>query len=134
MTASVQERRQELEAAHPVWHPMTLSDALDRAAARYPDRPLILSDSRTYTYAELRDWSRRLAAGLVALGVQPGEHVAIVLANYPEFVALSWCSHGTGTAARERENWRRSSRAAVPPSWRSSTVVSVRGHLSPPPM
>jgi fatty-acyl-CoA synthase len=99
MRASVQERRQALEAAHPAWHPMTLSEALDAAAARYPERPLILTDERIYTYAEVREWSRRLAAGLIAIGVQPGEHVALVLANYPEFVALKFAVARAGAVA-----------------------------------
>jgi fatty-acyl-CoA synthase len=99
MTASVRERRQALEAAHAAWHPATLSEALDAAATRYPERPLILTDGRTYTYAEVREWSRRLAGGLIASGVQPGDHVALVLANYPEFVALKFAIARAGAVA-----------------------------------
>lgn len=40
--APVDERRSALEAAHPVWRPTTIAGALDAAAARHPDRPLIL--------------------------------------------------------------------------------------------
>lgn len=90
ISASVPERRRALEASYPVWEPMTLSQTLDAATARHPDRPLILTDERTYTYRDVSEWSRRLAAGLVTLGVGPGEHVALVIANYPEFVALKF--------------------------------------------
>jgi fatty-acyl-CoA synthase len=93
------ERRAALESNHPAWHPRTLAGALDAAAARYPDRPLILTDERSYTYAEVRDWSRRLAAGLVASGVAAGEHVAMVMANYPEFVALKFAIARAGAVA-----------------------------------
>jgi fatty-acyl-CoA synthase len=99
MTASVQERRQALEAVHPAWHPTTLSKALDAAATRYPERPLILTDDRTYTYSEVQEWSRRLANGLIASGVQPGQHVALLLANYPEFVALKFAVARAGAVA-----------------------------------
>ncbi len=35
----------------------------------------------------MKAWSERLAAGLVQTGVRPGEHVGLLMANYPEFVA-----------------------------------------------
>jgi fatty-acyl-CoA synthase len=95
----VSERRQALEARYPVWPALTLSQALDAAAARHPDRPLIMGAPRAHSYAEMRDWSRRLAAGLVALGVGPGEHVAVVMANYPELVALKFAIARTGAVA-----------------------------------
>jgi fatty-acyl-CoA synthase len=97
--SDVQSRRQALEARHPVWEERTLAQALDAAAERYPGRPLILTAEREWTYAEVVGWSRRLAAGLVALGVQPGDHVAIVMANYPEFVALKFAIARAGAVA-----------------------------------
>ena len=99
MTASVDARREALQAAHPTWRPMTLSQALDVAAARHGDRPLILTEERSYTYAEVRDWSVRLATGLIASGVASGDHVAMVLANYPEFVALKFAIARAGAVA-----------------------------------
>lgn len=99
MTASVQERRQALEAAHPAWRAMTLAQALDEAAARYPDRPLILTDEDALSYRDVHERSVRLAAGLVARGVRPGDHVAVVMANYPEFVALKFAIARAGAIA-----------------------------------
>ncbi len=99
MTASVAERRRALESAHPSWRPTTLAHALDAAARRYPERPLILTDERAYTYTEVREWSYRLACGLIASGVRPGEHVALILANYPEFVALKFAIARAGAVA-----------------------------------
>jgi fatty-acyl-CoA synthase len=97
--SDVQSRRAALETRHPVWVQRTLSQALDAAAAAHPDRPLILGHERGWTYAEVVAWSRRLAAGLVALGVQPGDHVAMVMANYPEFVALKFAIARVGAVA-----------------------------------
>lgn len=84
----VEARRAALEAAHPAWRPTTIAGALDAAAARFGDRPLILSDAGDHTYAEVNAAADRLAAGLVALGVETGDHVAMVMANYPEFVMV----------------------------------------------
>ncbi|MFZ0040263.1 MAG: AMP-binding protein [Solirubrobacteraceae bacterium] len=96
---SVSERRGALEAAYPAWPQLTLSEALDAAAARHPNRPFVIGVQRTYSYEEVREWSRRLAAGLVALNVSPGEHVAVVMANYPEFVALKFAIARAGAVA-----------------------------------
>ncbi len=82
------ERRAELEARFPAWVPRTLSDVFDAAVEEFADRPLVITDTATYTYRDIQEWSTRIAHGLVSSGVRPGEHVAIVLANYPEFVAV----------------------------------------------
>jgi fatty-acyl-CoA synthase len=69
---------------------MTLSQALDAAVAQFADRPLVITDARTYSYREIQEWSVALAAGLVERGVQSGDHVAVVLANFPEYVAVKY--------------------------------------------
>jgi fatty-acyl-CoA synthase len=84
----VADRQRALEAQYAPWQPRTLDQLLAHVARRHPDRDFVVTDARTWTYAEMDAWVDRLAAGLVAVGVQPGEHVAVVLANYPEFVAL----------------------------------------------
>ena len=88
MLPSPSERRRLLESTFPVWGAATIAQRFDQAAARHPERPLIIVDERRYSYREVIDWSRRLAAGLIASGVRAGEHVAILLANYPELVAV----------------------------------------------
>src|SRR5262249_26324672 len=55
------------------------ADRLSRAAVLFEDRRL--------TYAELRDETVRLGEVLHALGVRPGDRVAILLADSPEFIA-----------------------------------------------
>jgi fatty-acyl-CoA synthase len=96
--AALTERRAALEARHPVWVPRTLHAALDDAAARWPDRPYVITDEAVYSYAEIRDRSLRLARALVAAGVRPGEHVALEMANYPEFVVGKFAISRTGAA------------------------------------
>ena len=82
------ERRAELEARFPAWVPRTVSDVFDAAVEEFADRPLVITDAATYTYRDIQERSTRIAHGLVSSGVRPGEHVAVVLANYPEFVAV----------------------------------------------
>src|SRR3954452_24093284 len=41
--APAAERRARLDARHPAWTPMTLSQALDAAAEDFADRPLVIA-------------------------------------------------------------------------------------------
>ena len=84
------DRRRALAARFPTWTPRTLSQALDHAVLEFADRPLVIADDRTLTYADVQAWSRRLAAGLVELGVEAGDHVALVLPNHPEFIPVKF--------------------------------------------
>ena len=40
------------------------------------------------TYAELDDKASRVAAALVALGLRPGDHVALCATNSPEWIVF----------------------------------------------
>src|SRR5260370_16464652 len=93
------ERRQRLADLFPVWNKATLSQFFDAMADRYPQRPLILCDDRAYSYREIMQWSRRLASGLVACGVRNGSHVALILGNFPEFVAVKLAIARIGATA-----------------------------------
>jgi fatty-acyl-CoA synthase len=96
---SVRSRQEALEAIWRPWKMRTLASVLSEVAQRYPDREFVITDTRSFTYAQMREWVGRLAAGLLALGIRPGEHVAIVLANYPEFVALKFAIAQIGAVA-----------------------------------
>ena len=76
-----------------------MAELLDAVSEDHPDRPLVITDDRTYSYRDMQEWSARLAAGLRASGVQPGEHVALVMANYAEFVALKFAIARVGAVA-----------------------------------
>ncbi len=67
---------------------------LDEVAGRFAgnealvfDDPLSGGNTVRWTYQELRDQARQMAAALVAAGVEPGNRVAILLGNRPEAVA-----------------------------------------------
>lgn len=92
----MQERRAALVGRFPVWKPATLHGMLDRIAAEFPERIYIATDERQWTYAQVRAWSERLAAGLVDSGVARGDRVAVVMANYPAFIALKYAISRAG--------------------------------------
>ena len=65
---------------------MRLHDILELNARRRGSSPALVSqDGRCQTFAELCDRSLRLASALAADG-QPGDHVAILADNQPEYV------------------------------------------------
>lgn len=65
---------------------MLLSEILD-AAGRAPDQTGLIYGDRRWTFAELRDRVHSVAAGLSRLA-EPGDRVAILSENTPEFVEL----------------------------------------------
>ncbi len=57
---------------------------LHRAALAHPDRAATVYGGTRRGWAEVRDRCRRLAAALRALGIGPGDTVAVMAANTPE--------------------------------------------------
>ncbi len=54
-----------------------------------PDRPFLLTEYSSTSFAEAEDQTNRLAAGLAKLGVAPGDRVVLLLSNRPELVLLT---------------------------------------------
>src|SRR4051794_6746093 len=64
---------------------------------RHPDRTAVVElDGPEATYAELWERARRIAGGLRARGVQPGDRVAVRLPNGLAWVLAFWGSHLAG--------------------------------------
>ena len=79
------------------WSPAdTLSRWLVRAAAEAPDTPAIAGDGQSLTYGELSARVAALAGGLKALGLGPGDVVAVQLPNRAEYLVsyLAICAIG----------------------------------------
>ena len=92
-------RRSDLEARHRPWRPQTLPGLLDAVAAQFPDRPFVIGEEETLSYASLADRSAALARGLIARGVQAGERVALVMPNGPDMIAARFAVARAGAVA-----------------------------------
>ncbi len=66
----------------------TLCDLLDRRAIEHPARDVLVFPAATVSYAELAARADMVARGLLALGIQAGETVGILLPNSPDSIAL----------------------------------------------
>ena len=65
---------------------ITLPQLLGQTAAKSPDHPALLYFGAKISYRQLQDHVNRLAAGLQAMGVKPGDRVALLMPNCPQFV------------------------------------------------
>lgn len=71
----------------------TLGSLLDTAVQRYGEREALTFNSERWTFAELGHEADRVAKGLIARGVQPGDRVAVWMTNRPEWIfALFGCA------------------------------------------
>jgi len=59
----------------------TVGDLLDAAAERRPEGTAVVFEGRRRTYGQLRDRVDRLADGLLAAGLRPGDRMALFLDN-----------------------------------------------------
>jgi len=64
---------------------LNLSVILEDNARRYPDRPAFTLGDTAFTYKQINSYANRVASALKALGIMPGEKVAMCLPNIPQF-------------------------------------------------
>ena len=65
-----------------------LADIIAEQAGLTPDAPALLSDRESFTFGQLDDRARRWAAWAMAQGLKPGDCVALLMSNRPEYVAI----------------------------------------------
>jgi fatty-acyl-CoA synthase len=77
---------------------ITVSDVLDEAAARWPDRDaLVVTDQNVrWSWKELRERARALAAGLLATGLSPGDRIGMLAPNRAEWLLAQFGSAYAG--------------------------------------
>ncbi len=75
---------------------VTLAEALTKTAKKFPDNPALLFQGTKITFKELDDMVSRFAAGLVAIGVKPGDKVALLLPNLVQTVVATYGSFRAG--------------------------------------
>ena len=87
-----------------LWEGLTVAEMVARSARRHPAKIAVVYGERRITYEELVAESRRLAFGLLELGLKPLDRAVVQLPNLPEFVttylALNWIGVIPVTALR----------------------------------
>ena len=71
-----------------VFPPRLLTDLIDNAVARWPDRTAIDYYGRCWTYAQIGQLAERAARGLQDAGMKPGDRFGLCLGNSPYHVVL----------------------------------------------
>ena len=66
----------------------TFADIIDEAAANSPDREAVISGDTRLTFAEVHKRANKVAKGLIKLGIQKGDHVAILMQNIAEYPSI----------------------------------------------
>jgi len=76
----------------------TVGGLLDQMADRYPDNDALVYVERDlrYSYREFNEVCRKVAKGLISLGVKKGDHVSIWANNVPEWVILQFATAKIG--------------------------------------
>ncbi|MEO9781772.1 MAG: AMP-binding protein [Sedimentitalea sp.] len=67
------------------WRGETFPQMLRDRASAHPDRIAIVAGDARWTYGEFNDRARLFGAGLLALGLAPGDRVLVQIGNVPEF-------------------------------------------------
>ena len=80
--------------------PLPLAELLLHGAAAHPDRDCIVLPDERVTYGELEARARRAGRALIALGVERGDRVGILMANCLDFVDLLFGASMIGAAKR----------------------------------
>jgi fatty-acyl-CoA synthase len=83
---------------NPALRELTLGQILDETIARVPDNDALVYADRDFrlTYREFGEAVDQVAKGLMALGVQKGEKVAIWATNVPHWVILQFATAKIG--------------------------------------
>ncbi len=72
---------------------MIYAHSMQRAVQYYADRPALRVGDRLLTFQELHDRVKGLVAALCVAGFQPGDRLALLLPNGPEYIQLVYaCS------------------------------------------
>ena len=63
-----------------------LATMLRESTLAHPDKPCVIIGDRTLTYAQVEHQAGLVAGNLLALGLEPGDKVAVQLPNLPQFL------------------------------------------------
>lgn len=84
-----------MPAAHT---PVLIRNLLIGAFDKYADQPAVTFAGETWSYADVASGANRLAQALIADGIAPGERVAVMTSNCPEFAVAGQGIYRAGAA------------------------------------
>jgi fatty-acyl-CoA synthase len=99
---------------------MTLGEALEFVAGRFPKRVAMIADGKRISYRQLLQRSQALAANLHELGIRKGDRIATLMWGMPDFIYLFFSSAMLGAAI-----------APLPPRMRRAQMESFLRELEP---
>jgi fatty-acyl-CoA synthase len=74
---------------------------------RTPDKEFLVAGTERLTYAGLRDRAGRAAKGLYALGLRPGDRLAILMTNRIEWLEIAFAAFAIGATVVPLSSWYR---------------------------
>lgn len=137
------ERRQSLTRKSIDWTPKPIHQFFFEMADRYLNNDYIVTERKTWSYQEIQDEVLKLALSLYELGIQKGDHVAVILPNYPEFIIAKLASTTIGAVTvpinfrlKQEElkyliNQSKTSYLTVIDEWNSFNFIDAIRELSP---
>jgi fatty-acyl-CoA synthase len=66
---------------------VSMGALVDRAAERFSNREALYYEGKRWSFDDLKAEANRVAKGLMALGIRPGENVSLWMPNRPEWIA-----------------------------------------------
>jgi long-chain acyl-CoA synthetase len=75
---------------------ITLQDAFSKTVSRFPENPALIFQGKVISYRRLDEMVARCAGALLALGVTPGDKVALILPNLIQTVVASFATFRLG--------------------------------------
>ena len=99
---------------------MTLDEIVQRNALRFPDKPALVCDGKSCSWAELDRRVDKLSHAFLGAGLRSGDRVALLLANCSEYFEIYFACARTGLIA-------------VPVNYRllGEELAQIIGHAQP---
>ncbi len=79
--------------------PASVYQMFERAVARDPDKEAVTFGEQRWSYAQMERAIARIANGLAARGLKPGQRVVLFVSNRPEFVFVLYALQKLGAIA-----------------------------------
>ena len=111
-----------------VWRETTLPDELDIQAAAHPDKMFVTDSTTSYTFSQLRDAARRLAAGLEPLRTLPAGGYQDTRAL--EFTGAEASALFSAYLERQPSSWELTVLLEATQGWATALVLAASSQLT----